>query len=197
MVHDQSLRIERVALLGLVTLLGATGDLATALAALGISAASALVVYAAWALVRLAASIPAAARWAACFAVGFAVSWALASVVPYVVPIRDGAVLFLRIAGLMPIVYYAAGDGATGRDVIVSWVQFALLMAGAGVVREFFGRGALLGYLPAGSFTIRAGFLASPTGAFLLVATVVLAARIVSAARARQTPGRAQGGGDE
>ena len=192
---DQSLRVERVVLLGMVTLLGATGDLATALAALVISAAAALVVYAAWALLRLSVSIPAAARWGALIAIGFAVSWALASVAPYLVPIRDGAMLFLRIAGLMPIVYYAAGDGASGRDVLVSWAQFAVLVAGAGAVREFFGRGTLLGYLPGGSFTIRAGFLASPVGAFLLIATVVLAARIVSSALG--TSNEAAGGTDE
>lgn len=197
MVKDQSLRVERVVLLCMVTLLGATGDLATALAAFLISAACALVVYALWALLRLSASIPPAARWGVLFAMGFAASWALASVASYVLPVREGALLFLRIAGLMPIVYYATGDGASSRDVVVSWAQFAVLIAAAGAVREFFGRGTLLGYLPGGSFTIRAGFLASPVGAFLLIATVVFAARIVSTVLGTQASGEAAGGSDE
>lgn len=176
---DQALRIERVVFLGMVTLLGATGDLATALAALVISAASGLIVYVAWALLRLSASIPPAARWAVLFTTGFAVSWSIASVAPSVLPIRDDALLFLRISGLMPIVYYAIGERVSGRDTLVSWVQFMVLLAAAGTIREFFGRGTLLGYLPRGSFAIRAGFLASPVGAFLLTATVVLGARIV------------------
>ncbi|TVR50936.1 MAG: hypothetical protein EA426_20490 [Spirochaetaceae bacterium] len=176
---DQALRIERVVLLGFVTLLGATASLATAIAGLAVSAGAALVVCAIAAILGVVGAVPPAGRWAALFAVGFGVSWALSSVAAYVVPIPSGALLILRLAGVAPIVYYAIADGVSVKESLVSWAQFGVLMIGIGVVREFFGRGTLFGFLPFGSFTIPAEFFGSPIGAFLVLATVVLGARII------------------
>ena len=176
---DQALRIERVVLLGFVTLLGATSDLATATAALAVSAGAAVVVCALAVILRGVETMPSAGRWAALFAVGFGVSWALSAVAAYIVPIGDAALIVLRLAGVAPIVYYAIANDVSVKESLVSWVQFGALMVGLGAIREFFGRGTLFGFLPFGNFTIPADFFAAPIGAFLVLATVVLGARIV------------------
>lgn len=175
---DEVLRIERVVLLGLVTLLGATGTLFTALAGLTISAAAALAVCGVDAVLRMTAVESPAARWSLLISVGFIVSWLLAALAPFVVVLPDGALLFLRLAGVSPIVFYAVAREVSARDALVGWTQFGALLLIAGAVRELFGRGTLAGYLSPGGFVIPADFLASPMGAFLIVGTVVLGARL-------------------
>ena len=177
---DNALRIERVVLLGLVTLVGATGDLITAIAALVVSAAAAIAVCGVDWLVGRVPSVSRPIRWGVLISVGFGLSWVIASVASYTVPLRADALLFLRLAGVMPVVYYAVADGVTARESLICWAEFAGLMVGAATVREFFGRGTLFGYLPGGSFTIPAGFFGSPIGAFLVLATVVLGARLLA-----------------
>ncbi|TVQ17532.1 MAG: hypothetical protein EA382_18720 [Spirochaetaceae bacterium] len=177
---DNALRIERVVLLGLVTLVGATGDLMTAIAALVVSAAAGIAVCGVNWLIRRVPTASKPIRWGVLIAVGFGISWAIAAIASYTVPLRGNALLFLRLAGVMPIVYYAVADGVTMRESLVCWVEFGALLIATAAVREFFGRGTLFGYLPAGSFTIPAGFFGSTVGAFLVLATVVLGARLLT-----------------
>lgn len=194
---DGALRIERVVLLGLITLLGATGTLFTALSGLAISAGAALAVCAADLALRAVAAESPAARWALLISVGFLVSWALTAMAPFVVAIPDGAMLFLRLAGVSPIVFFAVGANRSARESLTVWVQFGVLMLAAGTVRELFGRGTLAGYLSPGGFTIPADFFASPMGAFLVVAAVVLGARITAnISQGRATNNGAANGGE-
>ncbi|TVQ98725.1 MAG: hypothetical protein EA403_13855 [Spirochaetaceae bacterium] len=175
---DEVLRIERIVLLGLVTLLGATGTLLTALAGLTISAAAALAVCGVNAVVRITAGESPFARWSLLISVGFIISWLLASLAPFVVVVPDGAILFLQLAGVSPIVFYAVAQKVSARDALIGWAQFGVLLLTAGVVREVFGRGTIAGYLAPGGFVIPADFFASPMGAFLVVGAVVLGARV-------------------
>ena len=175
---DEVLRIERIVLLGLVTLLGATGTLFTALAGLAISATAALAVCGLDAVLRITAVESPTARWSLLISVGFIVSWLLAALAPLVVVVPDGAILFLRLAGVSPIVFYAVARKVSPREALIGWAQFGALLLTAGVVREAFGRGTVAGYLTPGGFVIPADFFASPMGAFLTVGAVVLGARI-------------------
>jgi hypothetical protein len=177
---DNTLRLERVVLLGLVTLIGTTSDLITAIAALVTSAAAAIgVCFVAWLIGRIP-TVSKPARWAVLVAVGFGLSWVIAVLVSYAVPLRSNAVLFLRLTGAMPIIYYAVASGTTAQESFICWGEFGALMVSTAMVREFFGRGTLFGYLPAGNFIIPAGFFGSTIGAFLVLGTVVLGARLLA-----------------
>lgn len=175
---DGELRIERVVLLGLVTLLGATGTVFTALAGLVISAVAAMVVCGVDVVLRALTVETPAARWSLLISTGFIVSWLLTALAPFVVVLPDGAILFLRLTGISPIVFYAVAREVSAREALIGWAQFGVLLLIAGAVREVFGRGTIAGYLATGGFTIPADFFASPMGAFLVVGTVVLGARV-------------------
>lgn len=188
---DGKLRTERVVLLGLVIILGATGNVLTAAVALAISALAALLVCGVGRLVRTSETVTEFVRWSILFTVGFGVAWIAGSLASYLLPIPERAVLYLRIAGLSPIVYYAVArrgaspaEGAL-RESLLSWVVFAVILLGTGLVREVFGRGTVLGFLIVTGWTIPADFLASPVGAFLVAGAIILGSRVFAGVSSR------------
>ena len=183
---DGTIRTERVVLLGLVTLLGTTTTFTAALAGLVVSAVAGLMVCGVAYLLRPSERVTEAVRWSVLVAVGFGVSWILGTLAPYVVPIPEAVLVYLRIAGIAPIVYFALARDITPREALFSWAEFGLLLLAAGAVREVFGRGTLLGNLVARDFTIPADFFAAPVGAFLVPAFVVLGVRLVHRYLARR-----------
>lgn len=182
---DGKIKTERVVLLGLVTILGATATVTAAAAALVISAAAALVVCGAGLLIRTSETVSEAMRWSVLVTVGFGVSWILGSVVSHVLVLPEGTPLFLKIAGVVPIVYYAVGrraadpEGAS-RHALGAWIVFGGVVLGTGVVREALGRGTIFGFLIVTGYAIPADFFASPVGAFLVPGAIVLGARLLS-----------------
>lgn len=187
---DGSIRTERVVLLGLVTLLGATVTVVTAVAALAISAAAALVVCGIGRILRPSEKVSDAVRWSVLLTVGFGISWILGPLASYVAPVPERAVLFLQLSGVAPIVYYgvarrdgAGSDGDARVDSLRSWVLFGVILLGTGLVREVFGRGTILGYLIITGYAIPADFMGSPVGAFLMAGAIVLAARLLPGQR--------------
>lgn len=184
---DGTIRTERVVLLGLITLLGTTNTFASALAGLVVSAVAALMVCGVAYLLRPSDRVTVPVRWSVLAAVGFGVSWILGTLTPYVAPVPEATVNYLRIAGISPIVYYAVARDVAPREALFSWAEFGGLLLAAGAVREVFGRGTLLGILVAPDFTIPADFFAAPMGAFLVPAFVVLGVRLVHRYMARPT----------
>ena len=180
---DDKNKVEQVVLLGLVTVLGATVTLYAALAALVVSAAAAIVVCAVGPFLKSSETMTPPVRWTVLLAVGFSVSWILGSLAPWLLPIPERAHLFIRISGLMPVVFHAEASRAAETpdwksDALLSWIIFGVLLVLTGLVREFFGRGTIAGYLVFTGWTIPADFFSSPVGAFLVPATVILLARI-------------------
>lgn len=190
-MDDGTVRTERVVLLGLVTLLGATVTVITALTALVITIAAAVVVCGLATLLRASDRVSEAVRWALFLTVGFGVSWILGSLAVFLIPVSEKTLLFLQLAGVAPMVYYgAAAPGENRGEVLRSWALFALLLVGSGAFREVFGRGTFFGYLIPTGYAIPADFMASPVGAFLLAGTLVLGARLLSGLRMRTEGGR-------
>lgn len=180
---DGVLRTERVVLLGLVTLLGATINVVAAVIALVVTIIAGLVVGGVGAIFRPGPVVPAGFRWAVLFVVGFGISWILGSLTPFVADVSQRTVFFVRLCGVAPIVFYVHSDETGVRESIVSWALFGILMVLTGTLREVFGNGTFLGYLVTPSFTIPADIFASPIGAFLVVSTYVLGARVIHITR--------------
>ena len=176
---DGTLRFEWVVLMGLVTLLGATGTFFSALAGLAISALAALAVCLVHLLLKVLAIESPGARWSLIISTGFLVSWILSGLATFLVVIPPGAILYLQLAGVSPIVFYGLVKDVSAREALLGWAQFGILLILVGSVREFFGRGTFAGYLTPVGFTIPADFFASPVGAFLIVGLVVLGSRLV------------------
>ncbi len=175
---DGVLRTEKVVLLGLLTLLGATTTLPTAVAAMVISLGAALVAAVVGRLMRFIPEIPEAVRWSLLISVGFGVSWLLAELAPQVLPVRTGAMPYLRLAGIAPIVFLGEARETTMREQLLSWFVYIALLAKMGFFRELFGNGTIWGNLISTGFVIPADFLAAPIGAFLLLGTAVLTTRL-------------------
>lgn len=177
---DGVLRVERVSLLGLVTLLGATTTLPTAVAALGVSAVAAAGILLAVAVTARIPDLPPGARWVVLVAAGFGVSWVAADLAPVLLPVRSSAMVYLRLAGVAPILFLPAVTGTTVRAVAADWAYFAVFVVKLGVIREVFGVGTIWGYLVLNRFTIPADFMAAPVGAFLLIGAGILGTRLVA-----------------
>lgn len=175
---DSVLRTERVALLGLLTLLGATTTLPTAVAAMVVSLAAAVAATALGRLTRVIPEIPEVVRWSLLIAVGFGVSWLLTELAPQVLPVRTGAIPYLRLAGIAPIVFLGEARETTVRDQLMSWFVYIAMLAKMGFFRELFGNGTIWGYLVTTGFIIPADFFVAPIGAFLLLGAAVLATRM-------------------
>jgi hypothetical protein len=177
---EKAPRLERVVILGLLPLLGASSSAAAALAALLLTVVAAFVVFGMGFLLRLGKDLPGAMRWSILFSCGFGTAWLGSHVVSYLLPVPLSALLYLQLSGLTPIVYLAVGTGVSSRELGINWALFATALPAIGVLREFLGKGTLFGYLIAGNLAIPADFFASPVGAFLAVGALVFAARIAS-----------------
>lgn len=184
---ENTTRTERAVMLGLVALLGATQDLATSIAAVVISVIAIALV---WACAVPAGRFSPGVRYAITIAVSFSASWVMGSITPFIAPIREQSVLFLQLIGVTPIVFLPASI----ETRVVDWARTAAiylaLLPAFGLVREFFGRGTVLGYLATPGFTTPAGLFASPIGAFLLCGAVVLGWRIIMHRVRRASDGR-------
>ncbi len=180
---DDKNKVEQVVLMGLVTVLGATVTVYTAVAALVVSAAAAIVVCGIGPFLRQTDTMTPAIRWSILIAVGFAVSWILGSIAPWILPIPERAQLFLRISGLMPIIFHADAARVSGTtdwktESLRSWIIFGMVVLATGLLREVLGRGTIAGFLLFSGWAIPADFFSSPVGAFIVPATVILLARV-------------------
>ena len=187
---DEALRTEKALLLGLVPILGATMTLPAAVAVLAAAAASALGVQAAAVLCRAVKLEGECCFWGILVSLGFLVSWVLSPLTVMLLPVAPQHVIYVSLAGVSPIVYYAQAEGSRGGETVRIWIIFAVLMLVLGSVRELAGMGSLFGYPLDGSMPIAASFLALPFGAFLLPALIILCARL--AARRRNGKGGGQ-----
>lgn len=186
---DGVLRLERGVLLGFVTVLGATVSAFSALAGLVISLTAGLAVCAMTALLPSEGVVPLGIRWSIVAVTGFVVSWILGSVAAWVVPLPQEVIIYLRLSGVAPIVFYAVAKDVDNREALLTWIEFAAVLVVTGVVRELLGKGTVFGYLPGGSWVIPADFFATPVGAFLVPAALILAARILHRRGAGSTSG--------
>ena len=186
---ENTTRTERAVMLGLVALLGATQDLATSIAAVAISV---IVIALVWACSVLAAKLTPGARYTITVAVSFGASWFLGAVAPFFAPVREQSVLFLQLIGVTPIVFTPASVETPLSEWSGTSAIYLVLLPVFGLVREFFGRGTVLGYLATPGFATPAGVFASPVGAFLLCGAVVFGWRIITLGVRR-----ASGGGRE
>lgn len=184
---DAEHRFEKAVLLGLVTLAGSSSTLIAAIAGITVSAAAALIVCLLSLALKPLDRDSHWLRWSLLLSAGFGTSWLLAGIVPYLLPIPSGTRIFLQIAGVSPIVFYGVSGKVSARESAGVWAYFGAAMIASGIVRELLGRGTLFGYLPGGSYTIPADFMAGPIGAFLTAGTMILAARIVALLRAQRS----------
>ena len=170
---DEQTAVERAVLLGLPTLLSATADLFTAVAAAGLS----LICMVAARLAALVfARLPYTIRWALVLAVSFSVAWGLAELLPLLLPLAERSLIFLKLAGVMPVIFYPSADQGRKHKVSVS-ALFLLFLPLFGLIREFLGRGTVFGYLATPGRVTPAGIFGSPFGAFLLAALLLLVSR--------------------
>lgn len=186
---DGVLRTEKAVLLGLVTLLGTTTTLAGALAGLFISAAAAILVCGLNAVLPESENVPEWVRWSVMAVLGFSTSWLLTGLSAFLLPLTASQLIYLRIAGVSPLIFYAAARDVSPRSALFVWVDFAVVLLAAGAFRELLGRGTLWGNIPPWGYSIPADFMASPFGAFLVPATIVLAARILDQLVSNRTKG--------
>ena len=177
---EHSPRLELVVLLGFITLLGATSTLAGGLAALVITVVAGAFVFLTGQILRLGKAIPMAMKWAVLLSVGFGAGWIGSYIVFYVLPISSSLMLYLQLSGLTPLVYFAVGDSVSWRETGLNWLIFICLLPSIAALREFLGRGTLLGYIVGGNPAIPADFFAGPIGAFLVLGTLVIIARLAA-----------------
>ncbi|GAB6091400.1 hypothetical protein [Spirochaeta dissipatitropha] len=184
---DAEHQLEKAVLLGLITLAGSSSTAISAIAGIVVSAAAALVVCLLSLLLKLVDRDSKWLRWSLLLSAGFGTSWLLAGIIPYLLPLPSGTLIFLQIAGVSPIVFYGVAGKVSALESAGVWAYFGAAMIIAGIFRELLGRGTLFGYLPGGSYTIPADFMAGPIGAFLTAGTMVLAARIVALLKAQRS----------
>ncbi len=179
---------ERAVMLGLLTLLGATGTLYTAVAAAVTATAAMVAVGLADRILggrsEMRTAWSGAARWGVLVTLSFAVTWTCAAVAPFTVPITDAAVTVLQLTGLTPIAFVALARPAAGREAASIGGTFLVLMLATGAVRELFGYGTLAGTLGPAGFTTPSALFRTPVGAFLIAGAIILAARYGAQRRA-------------
>ena len=180
---------ERAVMLGLVALLGATHDVAASIAAVAISV---VVIALVWVCSALAGTLSPGVRYTITIAVSFGASWVMGSIAPFIAPLREQSVFFLQLIGVTPIVFMPASAETSLADWVPTAAIYLVLLPVFGLVREFFGRGTVLGYLATPGFTTPAGLFASPVGAFLLCGVVVLGWRLITHRAGRASDARRQ-----
>lgn len=183
MVQFQTMnRTEKVLLLGFLPLLGATGELGTAVAAAIIGFVTAMTV---WGVSRLVPEHHGEiAHWSVLLAVGFSLAYLFSVVAGYVVPIPRSSSLYLYLIGATPLVYIGAAGRTAETEQPVRYrtqllLHYAILAPVFGIVRELLGRGTLLGTVIFPHGMIPVGILSTGTGALLLFAGTAFLSRAV------------------
>lgn len=170
---------EQAVVLGLLTVLGATGELWSAVAAAGTVLLAGLAVGLAERLGRglplIGAAWEGSVRWGVLTGVGFAVSWLCGATAPFVLPLPASVARWIQWSGLTPIVLVAAVRPV--RETVRLWGVFLCVMLLTAAIREGFGNGTLGGRLAPMGFVTPSSIFRTPVGAFLLAGAWVLAAR--------------------
>lgn len=187
---DGLYKVEKVTLLGLVTILGATTTVPNAVAAIGVSLGAGLVVALGALIMGRMKNVPAMTWWMVLITLGFGTSWVLTGAAITFLPLRSSAVMFLRLAGVSPIIFIgwhrAQEDGQEPVDQISRseafslWGMYLITLLKFGVIREILGSGTFWGNLITPTFTTPADFFAGPIGAFLLLGAGALGVRLVA-----------------
>ena len=170
---------EQAVVLGLLTVLGATGELWSAVAAAGTVLLAGLVVglveCLGRGLPRIGAAWDGSVRWGVLTGAGFAVSWLCGAVAPFYVPLPESVARWIQWSGLTPIVLVAAARPA--RETVRLLGVFLCVVLITAAIREGFGNGTLGGRLTPMGFITPSAIFRTPVGAFLLAGAWVLAAR--------------------
>ena len=170
---------ERTVLLGLIPLLGASGQLSVGLAAL---VACVLIGLSARLLNRATvARISDAMRWPLLFAVGLAVAFVVFALAGFVLPVSERILPYVLISGVSPICYYGCAQQVSAKELGAVLGRFAALMLAFGVIREPLGRGTIAGFEVLGGGDVPMSLLSSAPGAFLLTGAVLVLFRALHA----------------
>ncbi len=187
---DGKYKVEKVVLLGLIPLLGATATVPNAVAAVGVSLGAGLVVAIGAHIMGRMKNVPAMTWWMVLITLGFGASWMLTGAAITFLPLRSSAVIFLRLVGVSPIIFVGwqrnddeqseTADSMSRNEALHLWGLYLVTLLKLGVIREILGIGTFWGNLITPAFTTPADFFAGPIGAFLLLGASVLGIRFVA-----------------
>ena len=178
---------ERTILLGLLPLLGASGQLSVGVSAL----LTCVVIGVVTRLLNKATvnTLSEAMRWPLLFAVGLAIAFVVYALAGFVLPVSDRILPYVLISGVSPICYYGCAQQVSTKEFGAVLGRFAALILAFGVIREPLGRGTLAGFEVFGGGDVPMSLMSIAPGAFVLTGAVLVLFRALQMKAAAESEG--------